>query len=66
MTTDDNVALIADRRRQWQHLPAAQRRQRIQAAVLGTIEIARWRRMRRQNRTNDGMFPERDHYHDYL
>ena len=59
MTTDDNVARIADRRRQWQHLPAEQRRQRIQAAVLDTVEIARWRRMRRQNRTNDGMFPER-------
>lgn len=64
--TDDSAARIADRRRQWQQLPAEQRLSRIHGAVLRTVEIARWRRMRRQQRTNDFLFPQKERRHDYL
>ena len=49
----DNVCVIADRRRCGSTLPVEKRRQRIQVIVLDTVEIVRWRRMRR-HRTNDG------------
>ena len=64
--SDDPQARIADRRRQWQQMPAEQRLSRIHGAVLRTIEIARWRTERRQRRTNDFLFPERSRRRDYL
>lgn len=63
--SDDPQAIIADRRRQWQQLPAEQRLSRVHGALL-TVEIARWRRMRRQHRNNDFLFPGKDKRHDYL
>lgn len=63
--SDDPQARIDDRRRQWQQLPPAQRLSRVHGAVLRTVEIARWRRMRRQ-RTNDFLFPQKERRHDYL
>lgn len=64
--SDDPQARIADRRRQWQQLPAEQRLSRIHGAVLRTIEIARWRRSVRQRQGNDFLFPERSRRRDYL
>ena len=57
---------IAERRQQWQALSPEQQRRRIQAALLDAIELARWRRMRRQHRNNDFLFPGKDKRHDYL
>jgi hypothetical protein len=42
---------LADRRRQWAELSAPQRLQRIQAALLGTLDLARWRRQASRRRT---------------
>lgn len=64
--SDDPQAIIADRRRQWQQLPAEQRLSRVHGAVLRTVEIARWRRIRRQRRNNDFLFPEKERHSDYL
>jgi hypothetical protein len=64
--TNEPQARIADRRRQWQQLPAEQRLSRIHGAVLRTIEIARWRRRINQRRTNDFLFPERSRKRDYV
>lgn len=58
--TDDNATRIADRRQQWQQLPAAQRLARVHGAVLRTVEIARWRRMARQRRNIDFLFPHKE------
>lgn len=60
------AATIADRRQQWQRLPADVRIKRVHDAVLRTVEHARWRRMYRQNRTNDFLFPERKRGNDYV
>ena len=42
---------IADRRRQWAELTAPQQMQRIQRALLGTLDLARWRRTESRRRT---------------
>ena len=50
--TDANLqSLIADRRRQWAELSAPQQMQRIQTALLGTLDLARWRRQQARRRT---------------
>ena len=64
--SDDPQARIDDRRRQWQQLPAAQRLSRVHGAVLRTVEISRCRRMRRERRNNDFLFPEKEQHSDYL
>ncbi len=49
--TADTERIIADRRRQWSEMPPAQRMKRVQRALLGTLDLARWRRMERRRRT---------------
>lgn len=56
MTTQPPTT-IAERRRQWQQLPADQKLQRVHRAAADLIEIARWRRQQRQRlQTNDFLF----------
>lgn len=47
----DTERQIADRRRQWATLSAAQRMSRIQAALLDVIELSRWRKLEARQRT---------------
>jgi hypothetical protein len=62
----DTQDRLAERRQRWQALSPEQQRRRIQAALLDVIEIARWRRMRRQQRTNDFLFPQKERRRDHL
>lgn len=49
--TDANLqSLIADRRRQWAEMAPAQRLDRIQTALIGTLDLARWRRQQTRRR----------------
>ena len=49
--SDANLqSLIEDRRRQWAEMPPAQQMQRIQRALLGTLDLARWQRLERRRR----------------
>ena len=49
--TDANLqSLLSDRQRQWEQMAAAQRMTRIQRALLGTLDLARWRRMEARRR----------------
>lgn len=41
---------LSERRRQWAEMAPAQQMQRIQTALLGTLDLARWRRMERRRR----------------
>lgn len=56
--TDDTMATIDDRRRQWQRLPADARIKRVHTAVADVIAYARWRRaqLRPRQRNNDFLF----------
>ena len=50
--SDANLqSLIAERRRQWAELSAPQQMRRVQAAIVGTLDYARWRRMEARRRT---------------
>ena len=49
--TDDTARTIADRRRQWAEMAPAQRLDRIQTALIGTLDLARWRRQQTRRRT---------------
>lgn len=50
--TDANLqSLISERRRQWAELPPAQRMHRIQTALIGVVDLARWRRQQARRRT---------------
>jgi hypothetical protein len=48
--TDDTARTIADRRRQWAEMAPAQRLDRIQTALIGTLDLARWRRQQARRR----------------
>ena len=56
--TDDNATRIADRRQQWQRLPADKRITRVHRTGADVIAYARWRKayLRRRNRANDYLF----------
>lgn len=41
---------LSSRRRQWAEMAPAQQMQRIQRALLGTLDLARWRRMEARRR----------------
>lgn len=41
---------LSERRRQWAEMAPAQQMQRIQHALLGTLDLARWRRTERRRR----------------
>lgn len=41
---------LSERRRQWAEMAPAQQMQRIQRALLGTLDLARWQRMERRRR----------------
>jgi len=62
----DTQDRLAERRQQWQALSPEQQRRRIQAALLDTVELARWRRMRRQHRNINFLFPNKEQRHDHL
>lgn len=50
--SDANLqSLIADRRRQWSELSAPQQMHRVQSAIVGTLDYARWRRQEARRRT---------------
>lgn len=49
--TADLQSLLADRSRRWVELTPAQQLQRIQAAIVGTLDHARWRRQEARRRT---------------
>jgi len=44
----DTERQITTRQRQWAELPPAQRIQRIHTAILGVVDLARWRRKEQQ------------------
>ncbi len=54
----DTATTIADRRQQWQRLPADQRIKRVHSTVADVIAYARLRKLylRRRNRANDYLF----------
>ncbi len=54
----DTATTIADRRQQWQRLPADQRIKRVHRTAIDVIIYARWRKsyLRRRNRANDYLF----------
>ena len=43
-------ATLADRQRQWRQLSAQQQMRRVQSAIVGTLDYARWRRMEARRR----------------
>lgn len=43
--------VMADRRKQWQQLSPERRMQHIHAAIVGTLDHARWLRKTQQRRT---------------
>lgn len=50
--TDANLqSPISNRRRQWAELSPVQRLDRIQMALIGVVDLARWRRQQARRRT---------------
>lgn len=47
MTADE----LAERQRRWAEMEPAQRTARIQTALIGTLDYARWRRQEERRRT---------------
>lgn len=41
---------LSERRRQWAEMAPAQQMQRVQRALIGTLDLARWRRMEARRR----------------
>lgn len=49
--TDANLqSLLSERRRQWAEMAPHQRMTRIQTALLGTLDLARWKRQEARRR----------------
>lgn len=50
--TDANLqSLISERQRQWAEMAPQQRMTRIQTALIGVVDLARWRRQQTRRRT---------------